>query len=253
VSFTDEIADLYAEHGPRHLLPFIGAGYEDAASPTFRVAIVGLNSYISDGDWPEEDDELRDWYHGWWSEAGHGKAPRFYNAAYREADSLARVLAAESGLFDGLAYDGDPRTKAELYGTNAIKVFLGERFKKSDALTPDDFRAHAPTWHRELDAMAKHAVPPSLIVVYGSQAWTVMWKALWPGHAVFEHMRVARYETCGSEKDLSYHHANRVTVELDDARNHTLLLVRLSHPSGRSSRRAAWLLDQEPFRQLAGL
>jgi formylglycine-generating enzyme required for sulfatase activity len=41
------------------ILPFIGTSYENADRTTFRVTAVGINAYVSDGDWPKDRDEKR--------------------------------------------------------------------------------------------------------------------------------------------------------------------------------------------------
>lgn len=135
MTFTAKISAIYRAHAPKHLLPFIGQSYKDGSPEAFRVAVLGLNAYVSDGDWPKDDSKLQGWYRGWWSEAGHGQSHRFFNTAYREAGLLAAELTGQSKLFGGLRYDAAPQSKSGFYGTNAIKVFLGERHKTSDALS----------------------------------------------------------------------------------------------------------------------
>lgn len=44
------------------MLPFIGTAYENADPTTFRIAVIGINACVSDGDWPEDRDMLRGWY-----------------------------------------------------------------------------------------------------------------------------------------------------------------------------------------------
>lgn len=126
MAFAACIKSIYEACGPDHILPFIGAAYKSAEPSAFRVAVIGLNAYVSDGDWPEDRRHLRGWYPGWWSRAGHGKSHHFFNVACREADVLATALVT-SELFAGLQHDRDPHTKPGFYGTNAVKVFLGEK------------------------------------------------------------------------------------------------------------------------------
>ncbi len=193
-------------------LPFIGASYENADPTTFRVAVIGINAYVSDGDWPKDRDKMRGWYPGWWRAAGHGKSQRFFNVAHREANVLAQQLAEHSDLFPGLMHDADPKTKSGFYCTNAVKVLLGEGHKKAQGITPDFLALHIPTWHQELKTMAKHRVMPHLIVVLGNQVWDVIWRSLHPdtGFAP-EHFTVDANQSCG---DPCFHHANLITVNV---------------------------------------
>jgi hypothetical protein len=256
MNFSSRIAKVYQRHGTKHILPFIGASYESRTPDAFRLAVVGLNAYISNGDWPTRDQTLRDWYHGWWANAGHAKTYRFFNIAYREVSRLAEALSSSSRLFAGLKYDGSPEQKSGVYATNAIKVFLGEDHKTSGNLTPEDFGRYAPDWHEELDLMAEHRVLPQLIVVLGRQIWDLMWGAFYPEKPYlvrYRNFKVAEYETCGDADGSCYHFANRITVELG-ARRHVMLVVRISHPSTPwDDRRSDWLLAQPDFRQLAKL
>lgn len=184
-----------------------------------------------------------------WSRETH----RYFNVAYREADTLARQLSTDSKLFAGLTHDSDPKTKPGFYGTNAVKVFLGEDYKKADGLTPDMLAQYTPTWRQELDVMAEHGVLPHLIVVLGSQIWEVMWRTLHPTHGMAsEHFTVDDYRTCGGRGSPCYHHANLITLAIGE-RKHSLLLVRLTHPAAQGNRHAKWLLEQEAFRELVQL
>jgi hypothetical protein len=256
MSFATKISAIYRAHGPKHLLPFIGQSYENGSPEAFRVAVIGLNAYISDGDWPEDDAELQGWYCGWWSKAGHGKSHRFFNTAYREAGLLADELAQSSKIFTGLTYDTEPQSKSGFYGTNAVKIFLGEQHKTSDGLADADFRQYAPAWQQELDTMAERRVLPHLIVVLGRQIWDLMWGSFYPegsNRVQYQHFTVTDYQTCGSDGGSCYHFANRITVKVGSTRQ-KLLLVRLAHPANYGDqRRAEWLLGEKDFRKLAGL
>jgi hypothetical protein len=254
VSFAAKVANIYQGHGPRHLLPFIGQSYKEDSPDAFRVAVIGLNAYVSDGDWPKNSAELQKWYPGWWSEAGHGKSHRFFTTAYRDAGLLAEELAGRSKLFSGLKYDAAPQSKSGFYGTNAVKIFLGEEHKTSSGLTDAGFQQYAPTWHQELDTMAEHRVLPHLIVVLGRQIWNLMWGAFHPDtRPQYHHFTTTAYETCGNEGDPCYHHVNRVTVKIGDT-SQSLLVVRLAHPAAYGDRhRAEWLRWEKDFRNLAEL
>jgi hypothetical protein len=252
MTFGERIKGIYEACGPDHLLPFIGASYEDGDSTAFRAAVIGLNAYVTDGDWPKDRTHLRGWYPAWWRDAGRGKKQRrYFNVAFREADRLAAQLTA-SELFGGLEHDRDPASKTGLYGTNAVKVFLGQKYKKSsglEALLPD----YALSWHHELEAMAEYGVLPHLLIVLGSQIWGTIWRSLHPSHGlVSDHFKIAAYKTCGGKDDPCYHHANRIVLSVKE-RPHTIILVRLTHPAAQDDRRGKWLLAQPNFRILAGL
>lgn len=254
MSFAAKITNIYQAHRPRHLLPFIGKSYENGSPDAFRVAVVGLNAYVSHGDWPKDDAELQGWYPGWWSEAGHGKSHRYFTTAHREAGLLAEELAERSKLFSGLTYDAVPQSKSGIYGTNAVKIFLGEEHKTATALSPASFQHYAPAWHQELDTMAEHRVLPHLIVVLGRKIWELMWGSFHEDtRPQYQHFAVTDYQTCRDENAPCYHHANLLTVRVgsDDQR---ILLVGLAHPAARgNARRADWLLGEKDFRKLAAL
>jgi hypothetical protein len=252
MSFADRIRELYQRRGPRHILPFIGASYSDPSSRAFRVAVVGLNAY-SEPSWAPSDDTLRAWWTGWWEAAGHGDSQRFFEIAYREADKLARIVGV-SDIFSGLTYDAAPQTKSGFYGTNAVKVFLGEEGKTTHDMSAADFEEYSDDWHQELDLMADHGVLPHLVVVLGEQIWDLMWRSFYPEGAEsvsHKHFAVTEYECCDESAEC-FHYANRVTVAVKKT-THTLLLVRMSHPAAFQDRRAYWLLGQPEFRRLAGL
>jgi len=52
MTFTASINVTYEAHGTDHILPLIGAAYEDADPSVFQVAVVGINAYVSKRDWP---------------------------------------------------------------------------------------------------------------------------------------------------------------------------------------------------------
>jgi hypothetical protein len=166
---------------------------------------------------------------------------------------MARALGA-SNLFAGLDYDTSPHTKSGYYGTNAVKVFLGEEGKTTQNMSASNFQEYADDWHRELDVMAEHRVLPHLILVLGEQIWELMWRSFYPEgerRLPHKHFQVTEYETCERNAEC-YHFGNRITAEVD-AGKQTILLVRMSHPAAAQDHRAYWLLGQPEFRKLAGL
>lgn len=258
MSFTQRICDIYQHHEPRHILPFIGASYENASPNAFRVAVIGLNAY-SEPSWEPKGEEalryetLRAWWKSWWAAAPGPPSPRFFQTAYREADKLAREIVRHSCVFPGLDYDATP-TKSGYYATNAVKIFLGAEGKTTQGMSSSDFQKYADDWHCELDVMAEHRVLPHLIVVFGDQIWEVMWRSFYPEgtdrvlHTQFE---VTGYESCDCSVEC-YHFANRITARVGDTQ-HKILLARMLHPAAVQDHRAYWLLGQPEFRRLAGL
>lgn len=256
MSLRHDIQTQYQRHGSRHILPFIGSAYE-LSDDSFRVLSLGFNAYVSDGDWPDDENELQDWYVGWWRDASWGQSPKFFSRVYEECRHLANELTS-SPLFVGHWFDSNPRTKSGIYGTNAIKVFTEEHLKTSNMLSQEDFQEHMPTWHAELDILAKYRRLPHLIVVFGQAIWDYAWRAFYPYDAAtfpdYSYLKIEEYQTCGDEGSPCYHHVNHVVLRTEIGRQN-LLLVRLHHPSARTvpRRDSAWLLSQPDFRELAQL
>jgi hypothetical protein len=253
MSVRGEIGSHYARHGPAHFTPFIGDAYEDGRADAFRAMIVGINPYISDGDW-KAPEEMRGWLEGFWGNAacGHGGTHPFFTKAFRETDRLARALCSSSNLFRHVEYDDSPQTKSGLYATNAVKVYLAAEYQDASRVTPELLEPYRTTWHAELNTLARRGVFPHLIVALGQQIWQHMWQAFDEHYFKQPEFSVLRYGTCGSDADPVYHHANRLLVKTARAEQ-DVLLVRFHHPAARGAeqRRAEWLLDQPAFRKLA--
>ena len=258
MTFLADIGALYRQHGPNHILPFIGGSYHERSTTALRVAVVGINAYATKAELRRGNIEDGVGNAKAWQNAGlqkpHGETYRFHETAYREVTALAEPLVIGSKLFSGLVYDANPETKSGLYATNAVKVFTTEAFKKSDAIPAELIWGYAPTWHRELDTMAAHGALPHLVIILGDCLWEPAWRAFnfyveatFPSYGKF---RVLEFEGAPRRSPVE-HHANRIRVmgrvEQD------MLLVRLHHPSGRAKvkRDAAWLLKQRSFRTLA--
>ena len=113
---------------------------------------------------------------------------------------------------------------------------------------------YRPTWHQELDVLARHGVLPHLIVVLGEQVWETAWQAFHEDHRRSGAFEVVEYTTPGEFEDPIHHHANRLLLKTGDTTQSTLL-VRFHHPSkwGPDQKRADWLLDEPKFRELARL
>lgn len=80
---------------------------------------------------------------------------------------------------------------------------------------------HAPTWHAELDIMAKHGVLPHVIIVFGRPFWDWAWQAY------------------------------LIDVEGAGVR-HKLALLGVRHPAARASSKSTpeWLLSLPDVRRL---
>jgi hypothetical protein len=243
-------------------MPFVGNSFEARDDSRFRVAVVGINAWIRDADWPGDDDEpVQPRYARWWANAGLGKRPpdtyTYFERAYAEASKLATVLVDRCAQYRGRAFDLDPRGKRDIYGTNAMKVYASEEFRRSDGIPDELLWGYAPTWQAELEAMAALEVFPDLIVMLGEQVWEAAWRALnpyAPNFSGYAHFELTDYQAAGVDGGPSYHYANRVRVR-GAAREQDVLLVRLHHPSAHSAvpKRADWLLAQPDFRTLCGL
>ena len=242
-SFSEKILDLYS-HRKSYIMPYIGAHFETVVPHAFRVAVIGLNAYVSDQEMQKANP---DWFAGWFRAVNIGKTHRFFKTAYVEAERLASALCG-NGIFTGLRWDTDPQAKRGFYVTNAAKAFLPESGYKTDANVAPVIREHLPQWHAELDLMAEYGTLPHLIVVLGEKAWEGMWQSLnvkckdtFPS---YRHFRVVAYQ---SGYDDYFHWSGR--AELADG--HRIILARVHHPArpGRS-RTAKWLLGRQEFQRL---
>ena len=251
MSLPEDIDAAYSAHGPAAVAPFIGCAYEDGTPSTFRTLVLGINSYISEPDWPSENPaSMRLWFRDWWAQAARqeGGTHAFYTKAWNEASKLATTLAEGSSLFQGLRHDADPSTKA-------VKEYLrGDEYKDAKNVTPAMLEKYRPTWHAELDVLARHGVLPHLIVVLGEQVWETAWQAFHKDHDRPRAFEVVEYTTPGVFEDPIHHHANRLVLKTGDT-TQTTLLVRYHHPSkwGPDQKRAEWLLAEPKFRELARL
>lgn len=250
-TFSESIGAIYAEHGSKHILPFIGSGYASPRADQMRVVAVGFNSYISKKHWPADDRELQPWLGDWWQNARHeGDTHPFYNRAF---DEVARMAAGihQRSAWQHLTPELEAATKGSLYATNALKVYTGEEYKESSAIPREFTQSFEATWRAELDAMARHECLPHLVVVLGADIWEMHWKALLPSSASSKEFAVEDYVDVSTGEAAGHAVRARLRPRNSD-RAHTLLLVRLHHPSSRSPERrnAEWLLGQEKFLEL---
>ncbi len=254
----DDVSELYASCGSRHILPFIGDAFLESRRTDFRVVVIGFNAYVSDGDWPEPIHRVQPWFRRWWAGAGCGpKADthRFYNDAFSETTELAASVAA-GGAWRGLTCDLSPDTKRSLFATNALKVYTTDTYKRSPSIPEARLAEADAIWRRELDLMARSNVLPHLIVVFGRALWESHWRSLHPKFCGQASFAVESYIPAGLPTSRTYHHANRVTLR-SNGREHPMLLACLHHPGARAAagrrRNAAWLLAQPEFRNLLDL
>ncbi len=252
MSLRQEVAALYETAGDDHFMPFVGDAYEHATPGVLRVLVVGINAYLSDGDWKDRD-EMRHWWRGFWAEAGHNPngTHKFFTKAFAEVDLLARSLGSESSLFQGLRYAGDPKTKVEFYATNMIKVWLGEGYTRSDAVSADLAEKYRSIWHEELSLLARHDVLPHIIVGLGDQVWPHLWQAFYGERFVPTDFDITDYKSCADDAP-AHHHVVR-TGAGRNGKSQPVLLVKFHHPSAypKEPKRAEWLLARPEFRELA--
>jgi hypothetical protein len=251
MDLRSEVAALYDNQPDSNgFLPFVGDAYQHATAGVLRVLVVGINAYLSDGH-EKEPREMRGWWPAFWAEAGHASSSRFFTRAFEEADLFARRVTAESELFEGLGYSGDPKTKVEFYATNAVKVWLGEAFKTSDAVTPELAEKYRDLWHSELDLLARHDVLPHLIVGLGDQVWPHLWEAFYGKRFTPKEFKVTEYTGCVDDAP-AHHYALRTGAERN-GKTQPILVVRFHHPSAfpKEPKRAEWLLARPEFRELA--
>lgn len=221
-----------------HILPFVGAAFERPSPDQLRVAVVGINSYVSAQHWPlAPGGGFPDWF-------AHTKY-RFFRSVKRNATRLVSGLV-DNGIFDGLRFEWPD----SFYATNAIKTYLPEcQGKRADQVSPELFAQHAATWREELDAMAEHGALPHLVVIFGEPFWRNAWSAFRLPHVdAYQHLRVLDYRHADGP---SLHFVNRLGLG-GVSGEQTTLLVRLRHPSSRTLKGSlSWLLGQEDFWSLA--
>lgn len=238
--FHAEIRELYGrENG---IQPFIGDTFASGEPSALRVMTIGINAYLSEDDWSRQNPE---WFSGWFREGRH----RFDRTVAADAATVANALVAEPSPFAGLTYRG----KESIFHTNAVKVYMPESSgKRSDQVERRDYERCVPTWHAELDTMAKHGVLPHVILVFGRPFWEWAWQAFHPTtRPRFAHLEVHELR---SAPGPGHHFANRGEIEGAGGR-HTFALLGLRHPAARATSKASpeWLLSLPALRALLGL
>jgi hypothetical protein len=219
--------------------PFIGQAYEDADAGALRVMTIGINAYLNPADWPNQNPT---WFAGWFKEGTYA----FDRAVARDAATIANALTANSALYSDLAFRG----KDGIFHTNAIKTYLPESIgKRSDQVSPQEYLRHVPTWHAELDILAKHGVLPHVVIVFGRPFWDWAWQAFHPRYRPnFAHVKVHGFEPASGE---GLHYANLIDIE-DAGGRHSLALLGVRHPAARASSKATpeWVLSLADVRTL---
>lgn len=236
-TFRTEIRRAYERENC--LQPFIGEAFESADAGALRLMTIGINAYLSEDDWPRQSPE---WFAGWFNEGRH----KFDRTVAKDAGAIASALAGGASRFAGLTYRG----KENVFHTNAVKDYLPEsKGKRSDQVAREDFERHVPTWHAELEIMAKYGVLPHVIIVFGRPFWEWAWKAFHPtSRPSFTHLKVHGFANAPGE---GHHFANLIDLEGAGGRHHLALLA-LRHPAARATSTATpeWLLSRPDVRKL---
>lgn len=222
--FRAEIRRIYArEHC---IQPFVGESFASGDPRALRVMTIGINAYLSERDWSRQ---VPEWFSGWFNDGRH----RFDRTVAADAATIANALVADAAPFSGLTYCG----KESILHTNAVKVYMPESSgKRSDQVTREDYERWVPTWHAELDAMAKHGVLPHVILVFGRPFWEWAWQAFHSQtRPTFEHLKVHEFKSAAGS---GRHFANRGEVESAGGR-HTFALLQLRHPAARATSKAS--------------
>lgn len=229
---------LQAYRGEHCLHPFIGLAFSSAAPRALRVMTVGINAYVSEKDWNHQDPG---WFGGWFRAERH----RFDRTVSRDAATVTKMLAGTS-LFPNRAFSD----KENIFHTNAVKAYLREaEGKRADQVSAEEFERHLPTWHAELDIMAKYGVLPHVVLVFGRPFWDTAWRTFSPRTKPrFEHFEVVGFENASGE---GRHHANLIEVE-GAAGRQSLALLGLRHPAARAASKATpeWVLSRPDVREL---
>lgn len=228
-SLVRRIDAIYA----RHILPYVGGSFSEPRPGELRMLAPGINSYVSDKDWPPQPE----WHRSWIATRKY----RYQKGVVRECGVLAEALSA-APAFGGMRFDPE----RGLYATNAVKVYLREaRGKKARHLADTDFGRHLAQWHEELAELRDACALPHVLVVFGSAIWPYAWQAFHPNHHG-PRLGVARFEPVA---DDAPHRLNRVV--LDRGEPNELVLVRLRHPAGIGRvGTAGWLRERRAFREL---
>ncbi len=167
--FRADIRNAYTRENKNGILPFIGDTFASGEPGALRVMTIGINAYLSEADWARQHPE---WFSGWFKDGVH----KFDRTVAADAATIANALA-DTSYFTGLTYRG----KENIFHTNAVKFYMPEsRGKHSNQVTREDYQRCAPTWHAELDVMAKHGVLPHIVIVFGQPFWEWAWQAFHP-------------------------------------------------------------------------
>jgi hypothetical protein len=250
MTIADKLAELYRGLDGRTALPFIGEAYRNPTERDLRVMILGTNSYLSN---PDGDHEVAE--ESWAAWFADGTWP-FHRISFLEADLLGRVLAGSS-LFPNTLYSSK-RPRAHMLATNLLKGYQPAEYVSTSAIPSSVFKANVPVLHAELELLAKGAAFPHVIIALGKVVWGPLWRAFDPDDdataARYRDLKVEGYHVAGPDSSSVYHHANRLRVSCAGVGQNTLIVL-LDHPADRNGREkdAAWLIQQDDFRRLAGL
>jgi hypothetical protein len=222
--------------------PFIGRAFEGAEAGALRVMTIGINAYLSSGDWPNQKPG---WFAAWFSEERHG----FDHGVARDTVTIAHALTARSALFSNLAFLG----KQSVFHTNAVKTYLPKSIgRHADQVSPEEYISHLATWHAEFEIMAKHGVLPHVVIVFGRPFWAWAWKTFHPQYRpAFVNLTVHGFKPASGE---GVHYANLIDLE-GGADRHDVALIGVRHPAARPSTKGTpeWILSLPDVRELLKL
>ena len=233
-SLPSRVADIYERHPHQHhILPYIGDALVTPTDDDLRVLTVGINSCVSEKDWPPKPEWHRDWI--------EDRTYPFQRGVLDEAAVLAQAVV-QAPSFRGKRYE-EPRC---IYATNAVKIYVPEtRGKRAANLNDRDLAAHEKQWRDELALLAEVGAMPHVVIVFSRVHWPYAWQAFHPKHGG-PALAVTRFVPVTGDAP---HRMNRITLK-HEGREHALLLVRLRHPAGRGKVGTAnWLCERAAFRQ----
>jgi hypothetical protein len=211
------------ERNQDHILPFIGEAFTSARPEQLRVVVVGINAYVSEGDW---DHKSAEWFRTGFAEQRH----RFDKRVLSEVSELALGLTSAGRALAGRVFEGSK----SMYVTNAIKVYVREHEGKRASQVAAQLGRYLDQWRDEMETMMELRLTPHLIVVMGGPFWPHMCRSFRDGGVLCQ--QVAEYRPTQGE---TLHHLNRIV--LSDGQR--VVLVRLRHPAARTPKgSAAWLL-----------
>lgn len=249
---TERMKSIYAAlscgPAPRelpHSVPYVGGSFERPARDAMRVVVVGVNSYVSEGDvTPDGDPPMQEWLAGW---AADATLP-FFRTTRADCDELAAgLIKIPATEFEGLHFD----RFAGRYVTNAVKRFVPKARGRYAADVDEELLSEgSAVWRDELRALEDHGALPHVIAVFGQRAWGPTCNVLGALCSDPHASAFVAYEPLPQQSDL-FHRMNVVTLR-ERGTLRRCLVVRLDHPAARRRRGAAWIVAHPEFRRVLG-